>query len=112
MSLSARILSLVDVLLRVPPLFVIDELFRMGLGLPQGSPGAPDGLPEEPYKQQAAKHIFQYDAQFYKLFFSVLIKFVLSCLGKCKFSPSGNFWVIVCMIGTTEQTRTQVEMYR
>uniref|UniRef100_A0A146MDQ1 Protein TRC8 n=1 Tax=Lygus hesperus TaxID=30085 RepID=A0A146MDQ1_LYGHE len=80
MSLPARLLSLVDVLLRVPPLFIIDELFRMGLGLPQGGSASPEEL-QPAYKPQAAKHIFQYDAQFYKLFFFVLIKFVLSCMG-------------------------------
>lgn len=29
-----RILSFADVIMRVPPLFIIDELLRIGLGLP------------------------------------------------------------------------------
>lgn len=33
MSLRARVLGLVEVLLRVPPLFVIDEILKIGLGL-------------------------------------------------------------------------------
>lgn len=35
MSFRSKILSLVDVILRVPPLFIIDELFRISLGLSQ-----------------------------------------------------------------------------
>lgn len=92
MSLQTRLLSLVDVLLRVPPLFIIDELFRMGLGLPQGH-----SLPSNYEKSNETIHIvdidgelvtetgspiFQYDAQFYKLFFMVLLKFIFSCVGK------------------------------
>uniref|UniRef100_A0A224X8X4 Putative e3 ubiquitin ligase n=1 Tax=Panstrongylus lignarius TaxID=156445 RepID=A0A224X8X4_9HEMI len=90
MSLQTRLLSLVDVLLRVPPLFIIDELFRMGLGLPQGH-----SIPSN-YEKNETIHIvdidgelvtetgspiFQYDAQFYKLFFMVLLKFIFSCIG-------------------------------
>ncbi|XP_029667116.1 protein TRC8 homolog [Formica exsecta] len=33
-SLRERILSFADVIMRVPPLFIIDELLRIGLGLP------------------------------------------------------------------------------
>uniref|UniRef100_A0A1B6FRI9 RING-type domain-containing protein n=1 Tax=Cuerna arida TaxID=1464854 RepID=A0A1B6FRI9_9HEMI len=35
MSFRSKVLSLVDVILRVPPLFIIDELLRIGLGLSQ-----------------------------------------------------------------------------
>lgn len=35
-KVSNLVLNLVDVLLRVPPLFIIDELFRIGLGIPAG----------------------------------------------------------------------------
>lgn len=33
-SLRERILSFADVIMRVPPLFIIDELLRISLGLP------------------------------------------------------------------------------
>lgn len=32
MSLRGRVLGIVEVLLRVPPLFVIDEILKIGLG--------------------------------------------------------------------------------
>lgn len=35
MSLKAKLLGLFDVLLRVPPLFIIDGEFQKGLGFPQ-----------------------------------------------------------------------------
>lgn len=86
MSLPVRLLSVVDVLLRVPPLFFIDELFRLGLGLPQGHGGLQSPTGQEnliaDIKSQAAKPVYQYDAQFYKFFFFAFIQFVLSCLGK------------------------------
>lgn len=34
MEIRERILSFADVIMRVPPLFIIDELLRIGLGLP------------------------------------------------------------------------------
>lgn len=34
LSIRERILSFADVVMRVPPLFIIDELLRIGLGLP------------------------------------------------------------------------------
>lgn len=33
MSIRSKVLGLVDIILRVPPLFIIDELFRINLGL-------------------------------------------------------------------------------
>ncbi|CAB0013805.1 unnamed protein product, partial [Nesidiocoris tenuis] len=78
MSLPVRLLSVVDVLLRVPPLFFIDELFRLGLGLPQGHGGLQSPTGQEnliaDIKSQAAKPVYQYDAQFYKFFFFAFIQ--------------------------------------
>jgi len=34
LSIRERILNFADVVMRVPPLFIIDELLRIGLGLP------------------------------------------------------------------------------
>lgn len=34
MSVRTKVLGLVDVIMRVPPLFVIDEILKIGMGLP------------------------------------------------------------------------------
>ncbi|KAK9501313.1 hypothetical protein O3M35_012050 [Rhynocoris fuscipes] len=94
MSLQTRLLSLVDILLRVPPLFIVDELFRMGLGLPQGQHLTSsyeknetlhvvgfDGELVDDLVAESATPIFQYDAQFHKLIFMVFLKFFFSCIG-------------------------------
>ncbi|XP_014241771.1 protein TRC8 homolog [Cimex lectularius] len=87
MSIQIKFLSLVDVLLRVPPLFIIDELFRMRLGLPQGqfidnALGKNESYLNQEYDQyEAASRIFHYDAQFYKLLLTYAFKFIISCFG-------------------------------
>lgn len=39
MSVRTRILGMVDVIMRVPPLFVIDEILKNSMGLPMSSTG-------------------------------------------------------------------------
>ncbi|KAL1137807.1 hypothetical protein AAG570_009503 [Ranatra chinensis] len=89
MSIQTKVLSLVDVLLRVPPLFIIDELFRADLGVQTSVEWSQTGYPQN-YTQlpqgdvlfENAEHFqFQYDAIFYKFVFIVFLKFLLSCIG-------------------------------
>jgi E3 ubiquitin-protein ligase RNF139 len=87
-------LALVDVILRVPPLFIMDELLRIGLGLPQGTNNyynssyevndADASIIEElpPIIPDYSNTGVQYDVQFYKVLVATVFKFVLSCLGK------------------------------
>jgi hypothetical protein len=86
-------MGFVYVILRVPPLFIIDELLRIGLGLPQGDNNYSNSsfevhdagasvigeeltstIPDYP-------DVAQYD-QFYKVLLVTIFKFILSCLGK------------------------------
>jgi E3 ubiquitin-protein ligase RNF139 len=74
MSLWARLVASTDVLLRVPPLFVMDELLRMDLGLPQ----------EDPYsKQDEDKQLYfsNQDSMLLENVLLTMVKFTLSLLG-------------------------------
>jgi E3 ubiquitin-protein ligase RNF139 len=87
-------MGFVYVILRVPPLFIIDELLRIGLGLPQGDNNysnssfevADEGssIIDEELTSTIADYrdVVQYDDQFYKVFLVTVIKFTISCLGK------------------------------
>lgn len=86
MSLRSKVLSLVDVILRVPPLFIIDELFRIGLGLPHSE----NHVSKESYfnvtdvltqNESLSEAIQNYDSQFYKILLINVVKFILSCFG-------------------------------
>jgi E3 ubiquitin-protein ligase RNF139 len=102
MAFRTKFLALVDVILRVPPLFIMDELLRIGLGLPQGTNNyynssfevddadvsiIEDELP--PTIPDYANTGVQYDVQFYKVLVATVIKFILSCMGKL-YSPYCN----------------------
>ncbi|XP_067007766.1 protein TRC8 homolog [Anabrus simplex] len=111
MSIRMKLLSFVDVILRVPPLFIMDELLRIGLGLPQGDNNYDNSsydvddttIPvlESPNIPEYSTPISQYDAQFYKVFFITLLKFIFSCLGivaaMCVFMLLTKHLVIVYM---------------
>lgn len=90
MAFRTKLLALVDVILRVPPLFIMDELLRIGLGLPQGDSnyynssfevgdadasiiegGLPPTIPD--YTNTGVQ---------YKVLVATVFKFILSCLGK------------------------------
>lgn len=89
MSLRSKVLSLVDVILRVPPLFIIDELFRIGLGLPHSE----NYVSKESYlnvteiltQNESLSETIHYDTQFYKIFVINAAKFILSCFGEYVF---------------------------
>jgi E3 ubiquitin-protein ligase RNF139 len=94
MSFRTKLLGFVYVILRVPPLFIIDELLRIGLGLPQGDNNysnssfevddAGASVIEEELTSTIPDYpdVVQYDDQFYKVFLITLFNFILSCLGK------------------------------
>lgn len=84
MSLRSKALALVEVLLRVPPLFVVDEFLKVSLGLPVNTA-------EEAslFTNVTIDHINvsdsetnYYDANFYNAFVFTLFKFFVCCLGK------------------------------
>lgn len=83
MSLRSKALVLVEVLLRVPPLFVVDELLKISLGLPVST-----GEEVSLLSTVTADHVDAsdsnpnfYDANFYNAFVLTLLKFFVCCLG-------------------------------
>ncbi|XP_053619720.1 protein TRC8 homolog [Plodia interpunctella] len=83
MSLRSKALALVEVLLRVPPLFVVDEFLKISLGLPVGN-----GEEVSVLSNVTIDHVdildadaSYYDANFYNAFFFTLLKFLVCCLG-------------------------------
>lgn len=98
MSFRTKLLALVDVLLRVPPLFIMDELLRIGLGVPQDDSNhynssfevddADASITGEAVISTVSVYSdseAQYQTQFYKVLIVSSLKYLLSCLGK--FSP-------------------------
>ncbi|XP_073963092.1 TRC8 ring finger protein [Choristoneura fumiferana] len=83
MSLRSRALALVEVLLRVPPLFVVDEFLKISLGLPVSG-----GDEVSILSNVTLDHVDvsdsdgnYYDANFYNAFVFTLMKFLVCCLG-------------------------------
>ncbi|XP_013138001.1 PREDICTED: protein TRC8 homolog [Papilio polytes] len=83
MSLRSKVLALVEVVLRVPPLFVVDEFLKISLGLPVSS-----GEEVLVLSNVTVDHVDipetdgnYYDANFYNAFFFTFFKFVVCCLG-------------------------------
>lgn len=89
MSIRLKLLGIVDVILRVPPLFIMDELLKIGLGLPQGDNNYDNSsyeidanlMSELQNKPEYSLPVNQYDDQFYKAFAITVFKFLFSCLG-------------------------------
>uniref|UniRef100_A0A2A4JAX4 RING-type domain-containing protein n=2 Tax=Heliothis virescens TaxID=7102 RepID=A0A2A4JAX4_HELVI len=85
MSLRSKALALVEVLLRVPPLFVVDEFLKISLGLPvsSGEDGSVlsnitvDGVAVD----MTDPDVNYYDANFYNAFLFTIVKFLVCCLG-------------------------------
>ncbi|KAJ8709579.1 hypothetical protein PYW08_009583 [Mythimna loreyi] len=84
MSLRSKALALVEVLLRVPPLFVVDEFLKISLGLPVSSGEESvlgnitvDGIAVD----LTDPDVNYYDANFYNAFFFTIVKFLVCCLG-------------------------------
>jgi len=91
-SIREKILSFADILMRVPPLFIIDELLRISLGLP-GDDIIMDSI-ENDFKTTNVSSIFSVATysflieQFgfiyiaYKTYLLITFKFLCCCIGK------------------------------
>lgn len=86
MSFRSKIFGLVDVILRVPPLFIIDELFRLGLGLPKDQILNAEDTTNATYNLIAEKigsfHESPTHYEFYKIFLLTGMKVIVSFLGE------------------------------
>lgn len=83
MSFRAKILSFVEVMLRVPPLFLIDEILKVGIGVTEFSEhdlsGFETGLP--PQFTSNYSNFIGYDPMFYKYLIVSITRLALSTLG-------------------------------
>lgn len=84
MSLRTKVLRLVEIVLRVPPLFIIDELLKVGIVLSEFTEHDLSGF-EHSFEDNATttSATIQYDPTFYKLVLAALIRFMLCMFGKC-----------------------------
>ncbi|XP_012260260.2 protein TRC8 homolog [Athalia rosae] len=93
-NIRSRVLYVADVVMRVPPLFIIDELLRVGLGLPtenlvlnetdNGFVNVPDSLVGSLVgvtTEANLLHQYESNQQFYQLYLITALKFILCCLG-------------------------------
>ncbi|XP_004922106.1 protein TRC8 homolog [Bombyx mori] len=82
MSLRLKALALVEVLLRVPPLFVVDEFLKISLGLPVSSEEVPvlSNVTVD-HVDILEPDVNYYDANFYNAFFVTFFKFLVCCSG-------------------------------
>ena len=90
MSMRTKVLGMVDVLMRVPPLFVIDEMLKISMGLPKAVTEDQFNYNSTTASQAAASIIDQFDdlplhtgdsLEFYKLLSLSTLKFLLCLLG-------------------------------
>lgn len=83
MSLRSKALALVEVLLRVPPLFVVDEFLKISLGLPVSGGEEVSALSNVTvdHVDITSSDVNYYDSQFYNAFVITLFKFFVCCLG-------------------------------
>lgn len=89
MSFRLRVRELIDVILRVPPLFLIDELLRIGLGIPYQTENEISLEIANATVSDGSSHFEEiggvgasYDAQFYAFLMITALKFAASCIGK------------------------------
>lgn len=91
MAGRVRLAALAEVSLRVPPLFVVDELLKMNLGIPaaveaEDSMSAPIAANATTAASVAA---FLYDSDAFRALFYVLAKTAIHALGQCS-APEPN----------------------
>lgn len=88
MSLRSKLLALLEVALRVPPLFVIDEILKIGIGLEEltdhdlSNFQRYDKLEDNIHSNSTTN---AYDPIFYKFVIIFLLRLLLSALGKLLF---------------------------
>lgn len=83
MSLRTKVLRLVEIVLRVPPLFIIDEILKIGIVLSDFTEHDLSGF-EQSFEEDArnASSTIQYNPTFYKLVLAAFIRFMLCMCGK------------------------------
>lgn len=83
MSFRTKILSFVEVILRVPPLFLIDEILKVGIGLTEFNEHDLSefeaGIPQFTTNYT---NFIGYDPMFYKYLIISITRLALSTLGK------------------------------
>lgn len=107
MSFRGRVLGLVEVVLRVPPLFVIDEILKIGLGLTELSEHDLSNFGEEEYEKVASTYnnvttsAMPYDPVVYKFILMSVVRLLFSALGCvtaiCLFVLSTKHLMVVYM---------------
>uniref|UniRef100_A0A1L8DSR7 Putative e3 ubiquitin ligase n=2 Tax=Nyssomyia neivai TaxID=330878 RepID=A0A1L8DSR7_9DIPT len=88
MSVRTRLLGLIDVLMRVPPLFVIDEILKIQMGLATSSMSSPvstivenvDNITVENRTDDMQRLVHE-EIEFYKVISITTIKFFMCLLG-------------------------------
>lgn len=90
MSFRSRVLGLVEVVLRVPPLFVIDEILKIGIGLEDLTDHDLTNFHERYDKLEENVHsnstTIAYDPIFYRFVIVFLLRLLLSALGESPFN--------------------------
>lgn len=83
MSLRTKVLRLVEIVLRVPPLFIIDEILKVGIVLSDFTEHDLSGF-EHSFEDNATNisSAIQYDPTFYRLVLATFIRFTLCLFGK------------------------------
>lgn len=86
MSFRSRVLGLLEVALRVPPLFVIDEILKIGLGISDFSEHELSNFDEKSDTLQGNTYNDTTNSNFnniiiYRLVFITILRLVLSILG-------------------------------
>lgn len=93
-SIRERVLSFADVVMRVPPLFIIDELLRIGLGLPNDNiilKNHECGFKNTNLSSIACSAVttdsflmeqFDFAHLAYKTYLIIMFKFLCCCIGK------------------------------
>ncbi|KRT86354.1 hypothetical protein AMK59_174, partial [Oryctes borbonicus] len=105
MSLRAKLLTFVEIVLRVPPLFVIDEILKLGLGLSDITEHDLSGLDERFGKVEDNTYNYSinigYDPTLYKFILISTFRLLLSTLGcviaLCLFVLNTKHLIIVYM---------------
>ncbi|CAH0554717.1 unnamed protein product [Brassicogethes aeneus] len=107
MSFRSRVLSLVEVVLRVPPLFVIDEILKIGLGLTELSEhDLSSSLINENEEKPQIEILYNYtsvpdDPAIYRFIIVALVRLLFSAIGCaggiCLFILSTKHLMVVYM---------------
>ncbi|KOC59240.1 Protein TRC8 like protein [Habropoda laboriosa] len=117
-SMRERFLTFADIIIRVPPLFIIDELLRIGLGLSSEivvldsteRDSKISKLSDNIVKSMAATSLlnpFDYEYNVFKMHLIIALKFICCCLGAIFISYWSNvstMKAIIAYLGTHESS--------